>query len=39
MNTGVFFQELEIINTHGGSNLNICEYIFPKIVRILSEEK
>jgi acetoin utilization deacetylase AcuC-like enzyme len=27
-----------IINTHGGSNLNICEYIFPKIIRILAQD-
>ncbi|MHA1270878.1 MAG: hypothetical protein ACTSPY_13880 [Candidatus Helarchaeota archaeon] len=26
-----------LINTHGGSNRSICEYIFPKIIRILSE--
>ncbi len=25
-----------LINTHGGSNLEICEYIHPKIIRILS---
>ncbi len=27
-----------IINTHGGSNLDICEYIFPKIIQILSKD-
>ena len=27
-----------LINTHGGSNLNICEYIFPKIIRILAQD-
>ncbi|MFO8018645.1 MAG: hypothetical protein R6U96_08420 [Promethearchaeia archaeon] len=26
-----------LINTHGGSNLQVCEYIFPKIIRILAE--
>ncbi|TFG06921.1 MAG: hypothetical protein EU539_06400 [Promethearchaeota archaeon] len=26
-----------LINTHGGSNVEICEYIFPKIIRILSK--
>ncbi|NHI93477.1 MAG: hypothetical protein EAX96_13400 [Candidatus Lokiarchaeota archaeon] len=25
-----------LINTHGGSNLEICEYIFPRIIQILS---
>ncbi len=27
-----------IINTHGGSSLNICEYIFPNIIRILTQD-
>lgn len=27
-----------LINTHGGSNLQVCEYIFPKIIKILAEE-
>ncbi|NVM28450.1 MAG: hypothetical protein HWN65_06380 [Candidatus Helarchaeota archaeon] len=26
-----------LINTHGGSNLAICEYIHPRIIRILAE--
>ena len=26
-----------LINTHGGSNLTICEYIHPRIIRILAE--
>ena len=26
------------INTHGGSNVEICEYIFPRIIRILSAD-
>lgn len=26
-----------LINTHGGSNLSICEYIHPHIIRILAE--
>ncbi|MHA1265951.1 MAG: hypothetical protein ACTSRS_12035 [Candidatus Helarchaeota archaeon] len=26
-----------LINTHGGSNQAICEYIFPRIIRILAE--
>ncbi|MFX1444342.1 MAG: hypothetical protein ACFFHV_13085 [Promethearchaeota archaeon] len=26
-----------LINTHGGSNLDICEYIFPNIIRILAQ--
>ncbi|MBD3228321.1 MAG: hypothetical protein GF329_09050 [Candidatus Lokiarchaeota archaeon] len=28
-----------LINTHGGSNLSICEYIHPKIIRILSNNE
>lgn len=27
-----------LINTHGGSNLEICEYIFPRIIRILASK-
>ncbi len=26
-----------LINTHGGSSLDICEYIFPRIIRILAK--
>ncbi len=26
-----------LINTHGGSNLSVCEYIHPQIIRILAE--
>ncbi len=26
-----------LINTHGGSNLTICEYIHPRIIRILAD--
>ena len=26
-----------LINTHGGSNIKICEYIHPRIIRILSD--
>ncbi len=26
-----------LINTHGGSNLAVCEYIHPRIIRILAE--
>ncbi|MGV9173647.1 MAG: hypothetical protein ACOC44_06295 [Promethearchaeia archaeon] len=27
-----------LINTHGGSNLQVCEYIFPRIIKILTQE-
>ena len=27
-----------LINTHGGSSLTVCEYIFPRIIGLLAEE-
>jgi acetoin utilization deacetylase AcuC-like enzyme len=27
-----------LINTHGGSSLSICEYIHPRIIKILADE-
>jgi acetoin utilization deacetylase AcuC-like enzyme len=26
-----------LINSHGGSNLDVCEYIFPRIIEVLAE--
>jgi len=43
MTTGVFFHEIcqgrYVVLTHGGKRAGVAEYLFPRIIEILAEER